>query len=1308
MGSASDLVRCPPQTARNSLQFLQTRTAHCLCMEGTCVLTVGLSSQAQGNAWSTVVSTGGVGVRSRSCCLSQTTSWHSHTRPHRANSTQARKYLTCISNACELIFQTLTWELQHSARTMAASGVTRATVVGVTDATSLTALLDAGSDEAILNCLQGKQGSSFWNTAAGILEGIVGGDVEAYLGAIAAYEHGHADSAEIESTFHLMSRLASLAHSALADKQAKVCPGLMRVVCSLHDQVFYVKGPAGDALRSGILKLCIRYWCQGRPQAEAITVQMVPALLVHATQPDAKDADIKRLLSVKDAFHVFDLEHESADGVKELILRAFAAPLFLRTKENARFLEFALGLHAELVPDIHATVLSVLPESSKGSLRSLANVYFKGWAKAEGAARLAVEQAAIQDLMHKGVTAAVPSTFAAVRRMLSGLAEHKRAAGVDAMLTRCWAPILWRALDAPNAAVRRNAATLWLDTFPLGDADGPTSAYEAILQQQFDALAGLLTDPAGDVRVVGVQGTARVLSLYWELIPAAAIKGLLSTLVGQCSRDAACSAVREAVGDGMAFLLEQPLAHATLAQVLPLLGHLLHDRSVKVRAAMARLLLALQALKGITFMDVVPVPDALARLALDAEEASVAGPLTALLLPSFMPPAASGSEWATRTLKALHAHPAATLAFFRNAPAHASAGSVGKVLLILHKAVNKAIKAAEAAPTKRKRSRDAAADGAESDEEGVADVVAEGGGAAPSLDATNTALMSACLRAAATLWGAMEPPKDSLATKLQAAFSADTLCRWLQWFSSAARAPAAGAPQEAATFEITGAIAALASMLPAAERAPVTSWLVQHVMHMPSHGAGCPPALPALVDALCDADAEGELLLCALLTAHSALADGESGDMHPMTALWVLRRVLQGSHSAARHQLLELRLANDESVLSLGTAATMVLSLAGATGEGLPPAQALQAALAFSVAASAAAHTAAPSAAGSAWSLPQQWGEWSAWLITDALPAISLGTGAAGAGAGASAVAAASLAKAASDMALTLASTAADIAAAGGASEGLVHDLTSWAATPSAVSAWLSAPSVSWDELVQAAAGEDAALTSQPCADAVSHLLRLAHRLCTAAVTSTAVSSTSAAAVSACLVRVLLAAAAAQHPAARMSRSSAAAALGAAASLAGQSAFSSVLPSLAQAAGAAGVQAEEGLPPAVSAGTTLFHAPADSDSGTRPLRATAPYVVQYCSALGAFLAASVPVALADGAEEAALLPVAGTLRLMAAASAEAPPAAVSAMRTAAGDALTRLSAAEHVPQLATYAAGLCKAGSQPAEPLAAGLSEVVA
>ncbi|CAE7939962.1 NCAPG2, partial [Symbiodinium sp. KB8] len=252
---------------------------------------------------------------------------------------------------------------------MAASGVTRATVVGVTDATSLTALLDAGSDEAILNCLQGKQGSSFWNTAAGILEGIVGGDVEAYLGAIAAYEHGHADSAEIESTFHLMSRLASLAHSALADKQAKVCPGLMRVVCSLHDQVFYVKGPAGDALRSGILKLCIRYWCQGRPQAE--------------------DADIKRLLSVKDAFHVFDLEHESADGVKELILRAFAAPLFLRTKENARFLEFALGLHAELVPDIHATVLSVLPESSKGSLRSLANVYFKGWAKAEGAARLA-------------------------------------------------------------------------------------------------------------------------------------------------------------------------------------------------------------------------------------------------------------------------------------------------------------------------------------------------------------------------------------------------------------------------------------------------------------------------------------------------------------------------------------------------------------------------------------------------------------------------------------------------------------------------------------------------------------------------------------------------------------------------------------------------------------------------------------------------------------------------------------------------------------------------------------------------------
>ena len=128
---------------------------------------------------------------------------------------------------------------------------------------------------------------------------------------------------------------------------------------------------------------------------------------------------MKRLMSVKEAFFSFDLDHESADGLKELILRTFMSPMFLRTKDAQRFLEFALTLNAELVKDIHATVLNQIPSSTQAQLVAIGNVYFKAWGKADGAVRLALESAAIQDLMHKGITAAVPSTFSAVRRVLS-------------------------------------------------------------------------------------------------------------------------------------------------------------------------------------------------------------------------------------------------------------------------------------------------------------------------------------------------------------------------------------------------------------------------------------------------------------------------------------------------------------------------------------------------------------------------------------------------------------------------------------------------------------------------------------------------------------------------------------------------------------------------------------------------------------------------------------------------------------------------------------------------------------------------
>ena len=53
--------------------------------------------------------------------------------------------------------------------------------------------------------------------------------------------------------------------------------------------------------------------------------------------------------------------------------------------------------------------------------------------------------------------------------MLDYTHQQKRQRGVDQMLLRLYEPILWRSLKVANPHVRRNAATLFVEAFPLQD-----------------------------------------------------------------------------------------------------------------------------------------------------------------------------------------------------------------------------------------------------------------------------------------------------------------------------------------------------------------------------------------------------------------------------------------------------------------------------------------------------------------------------------------------------------------------------------------------------------------------------------------------------------------------------------------------------------------------------------------------------------------------------------------------------------------------------------------------------------------------
>jgi condensin-2 complex subunit G2 len=81
-----------------------------------------------------------------------------------------------------------------------------------------------------------------------------------------------------------------------------------------------------------------------------------------------------------------------------------------------------------------------------------------------------------------------------------------------------------------------------------------------------------------------------VLKEFWLALPPTTTKQVLSYVAGTLGRDSACTDVRVAVMSGLSELLDQPLAHPVLKNLLPVLSQNMHDVSEKVRVAFLQIL----------------------------------------------------------------------------------------------------------------------------------------------------------------------------------------------------------------------------------------------------------------------------------------------------------------------------------------------------------------------------------------------------------------------------------------------------------------------------------------------------------------------------------------------------------------------------------------------------------------------------------------------------------------------------------------------------------------------------------------------
>lgn len=421
--------------------------------------------------------------------------------------------------------------------------------------------------EAVLAGFSSKELESIWKDVWEIVKSVV--QQEDFLNKLEEHSMYAADNQESNSTdmdLRLLRNICSFLQAYLdrqeSESQAKktslpLSEQILEVAILLHDQIFYLAGPEGSPLQFAIIKVCSTIWKQNRVGRENVILHTVPALLVLSLDENAKNADVKRVYEMRDAFELFDLEDESSDGLRELMLRCFMSPLYLRNQENRRVLEQFLLLSEGFVEDVHQAVKNQLPFSTKTYITAYQELYFKAWTRAEASIKQKIEESCIQDLMARGVHCSRQGTFNAVRTFLWNFTQQKKHKGVSELVSRLYAPVLWRALEAPNAKVRLNATLLFLDAFPLGNAKAMSEEFDETMQIQIDALSSLLTDRSADVRKQAVHGVCKVISIFWEILPPQTIKVWLKQLATDLVRDTSSPAVRQAVFEGLSFILDQ-------------------------------------------------------------------------------------------------------------------------------------------------------------------------------------------------------------------------------------------------------------------------------------------------------------------------------------------------------------------------------------------------------------------------------------------------------------------------------------------------------------------------------------------------------------------------------------------------------------------------------------------------------------------------------------------------------------------------------------------------------------------------------
>lgn len=557
---------------------------------------------------------------------------------------------------------------------------------------------------------------------------------------------------ELQKLLDVLEGVVNLASAAINQQEIYVPVSLYSTSVVLNGLLLPLPEKA-EKLKNIMSHLFEVWWQKEIQGAEELMSNTFIYLLQRSLQTQTM-VDVKRVWTVHEALSQVDLTNESSKSLKNLLKQCTYNIAYLRCSEGCRFLAYILSQEVELTKILHNTIKNHLSTTARSWLVKYGEIYFRAWQRATGPVLEKLETSCIQDLMYNAVHTRKP-LCQSLRRILCYIHNQKKQKGVEDMLLKLYDPILWRSLKVANPLVRVNATAILMDVFPLQDPDSKIEETNKLMQKQFDTIMILLDDPVPVVRSTAVAGVFKIMSVYWEMIPAEIIQSLISKIILELIWDASSADVRENVIKGLIVLLDNPLCHSVLKPILPELKNFVHDSSEKVRVAMLDMLLKVKGLRAIRFWSIVPVEHLLARLEIDTPP--IARRIMKLIFSSFMPADKPADVQIGRCVTLIQTNIGAARQFYNKAHNHMSIQDTVNYITLLCRCILQCMKA-EAIKNRLNDTGDGGKYGRDQDDTQI-DVSED------ELSVHNIKLMTRILEAIVLLWNSVSVELDKTCNK---------------------------------------------------------------------------------------------------------------------------------------------------------------------------------------------------------------------------------------------------------------------------------------------------------------------------------------------------------------------------------------------------------------------------------------------------------------------------------------------------------------------------------------------------------------